>query len=48
MQKIINGDCLEEMKKLEDESIDLILTDPPYGTIKNLINTSYLSINNFN
>lgn len=35
---IIQGDCLEEMKKLESDSIDLILTDPPYGTIKNLIN----------
>ena len=30
MQKIINGDCLEEMKKLESRSVDLILTDPPY------------------
>jgi len=29
--KIIHGDCLEELKKLEDKSIDLILTDPPYG-----------------
>ena len=35
-QKIINGDCLEEMKKLESGSVDLILTDPPYGTIKGL------------
>lgn len=29
--KIINGDCLEIMKNLESNSIDLILTDPPYG-----------------
>ncbi len=36
--KLIQGDCLEEMKKLEAGSVDLILTDPPYGTIKNLIN----------
>lgn len=28
-----NGDCLEFMKTLEDNSIDLILTDPPYGTL---------------
>ena len=34
MYKITMGDCMEEMKKLEDESVDLILTDPPYGTIK--------------
>lgn len=26
------GDCLEEMKKIEDNSVDLILTDLPYGT----------------
>jgi len=34
--KIIQGDSLEELKKLPDNSIDLILTDPPYGTIKGL------------
>jgi len=34
--KIINGDCIEEMKKLESGSVDLILTDPPYGTVKNI------------
>jgi len=28
---LINGDCLEVMKNLPDESVDLILTDPPYG-----------------
>ena len=27
-------DCIEGMKKLEDNSIDLILTDPPYGITK--------------
>jgi len=30
--KLINGDCIEEMKKLDAGSIDMILTDPPYGT----------------
>ena len=29
--KLINGDCLEELKKLDDGSIDLLCTDPPYG-----------------
>ena len=29
---IINGECLEEMGKLPDKSIDLILCDLPYGT----------------
>jgi site-specific DNA-methyltransferase (adenine-specific) len=28
---IYNGDCLELMKKIPDESIDMILTDPPYA-----------------
>jgi len=26
------GDCLEVMKTIPDKSIDLVLTDPPYGT----------------
>ena len=26
------GDCLELMKEIPDKSIDMILTDPPYGT----------------
>jgi site-specific DNA-methyltransferase (adenine-specific) len=26
------GDCFEVMKKIEDNSIDAIITDPPYGT----------------
>ena len=29
--RIINGDCLEEMKLLADKSIDLVFTDLPYG-----------------
>jgi len=29
--KLINGDCLEELKKLDDNSVDLLCTDPPYG-----------------
>lgn len=34
--RILQGDCLEEMKKLEAGSVDLILTDPPYGTVNNI------------
>lgn len=30
--ELIHGDCLEEMKKIPDGSVDLVLTDPPYGT----------------
>lgn len=29
---VIHGDCLEEMKKIPDKSIDMILCDLPYGT----------------
>ena len=29
--KLINGDCLEELKKLDEDSVDLLCTDPPYG-----------------
>ena len=29
---LLLGDCLERMKEIPDGSIDLILTDPPYGT----------------
>jgi len=29
--KILNGDCLTELKKLPDYSIDLIVTSPPYN-----------------
>ena len=32
--KIINGDCLEVMKTIPDNSINLILCDLPYGTTK--------------
>lgn len=29
---LLHGDCLELMKSIPDKSIDLVLTDPPYGT----------------
>lgn len=29
---LFNSECIETMKSLPDKSIDLILTDPPYGT----------------
>ena len=28
----MHGDCLELMKTIPDNSIDMVLTDPPYGT----------------
>ena len=30
--RLIHGDCLEVMKGMADKSVDLVLTDPPYGT----------------
>lgn len=42
--KLINWDCLEEMKKMENESIDLILTDIPYDISKE---NNFKSIKNF-
>ena len=30
--KLINDDCLKVLPTLPDKSVDLILTDPPYGT----------------
>jgi len=32
MRKIIHGDCLKELPKIPNRSIDMILCDPPYGT----------------
>ena len=32
INKIYNEDCLETMQKIENNSIDLIVTDPFYGS----------------
>ena len=34
INKIIQGDCIEVMKGIPDKSVDLIITDPPYGVRK--------------
>ena len=31
INRIVLGDCLETMKRMPDNFVDLILTDPPYG-----------------
>jgi site-specific DNA-methyltransferase (adenine-specific) len=31
---LMQGDCLERMKEIPDGSVDMVLTDPPYGTVK--------------
>lgn len=32
MINLMHGDCLERMKEIPNGSVDMILTDPPYGT----------------
>ena len=29
--KLIHGDCLDKLKELEDNLVDSVVTDPPYG-----------------
>ena len=33
MNDIFNEDCIKGMNRIENESIDLIITDPPYGVL---------------
>lgn len=28
---LVNGECIESMRALEDGDVDLLLTDPPYN-----------------
>ncbi|MDU2375209.1 MULTISPECIES: hypothetical protein [Bacillota] len=37
MIEIINGECIEELRKLDSSTVDLIITDPPYN-IANFMN----------
>lgn len=32
MINLLHGDCLELMKSIPDKTVDMVLTDPPYGT----------------
>ena len=34
MIKLINGDCVEEMKNMDDGCIDLTVTSPPYDNLR--------------
>lgn len=54
INSVIQGDCLEVMKDIPDNSVDLIITDPPYSTPtvtsfgrKKVINLADLSIQEF-
>ena len=43
--QLFNDDCLQKMKDLDDDSIDLILTDPPYNINHN--NLEWDKIDNY-
>ena len=32
MERLLKGDCLYKFKEIEDDSVDMVLTDPPYGS----------------
>lgn len=44
--QIINADCLEFMKKIPNNSIDCIICDPPYGTVKDLKTDGWKKVDN--
>lgn len=35
-QEFWHGDCLELMQNIPDSSVDMVLCDPPYGTVKGI------------
>ena len=41
MIELYKGDCLIESDKIESGSVDLILTDLPYGTVKDIKNVNH-------
>lgn len=45
---LMHGDCLELMKTISDKSVDMVLTDPPYGMkfVSNRRKDKYKSIDN--
>ena len=40
MNRIYHGDCIEEMQKIKDESVDLIIAGPSYNLKKDFGNSS--------
>ncbi len=45
INKIYNMDCMEGMKQLPDESIDLVVTDPPYKIVQGGCSNKAVTIN---
>ena len=50
MIQLMQGDCLERMKEIPDGSIDMVLTDPPYGmdfqSNRRVVNAKFAKIAN--
>jgi DNA modification methylase len=48
VNKIIQGDCVTELEKIPDESISLVVTSPPYGSIRSCYNSTvdYVALRN--
>jgi site-specific DNA-methyltransferase (adenine-specific) len=40
MERVVHGDCLEEMKKLDDAIAQIVIADPPYNIGKDFGNNS--------
>ena len=43
MEKIIHGDCLEVMREMPNDSVDMVLTSPPYNMNLRIRNGKYCS-----
>ncbi|MFX0171070.1 MAG: site-specific DNA-methyltransferase, partial [Candidatus Hodarchaeota archaeon] len=41
INQIYHLDCMEGLKQIEPESVDLLLTDPPFGIDFHLVGTQY-------
>lgn len=44
LNRIYNMNCIDGLKLLEDNSIDLTVTSPPYDTVRNYVNDDFLNI----
>lgn len=45
--KLIHGDCLEKLKELPDNSVDLVLTSPPYDNLRSYNGSNDWSFDKF-
>lgn len=47
INKIYNGDSLDLLKQLDDNSVDLVITSPPYSTLKTYITDPGISADDY-